>query len=125
MIAQAVREWSALERFRDFERGVISLGGITLFRVLAVVMLYICMVLIGRRHWTAQEEGNSMGSHYLARSIAFLAVAIGVTQLANNRNWLRADISSSPQLALLDILESARTNCGTTRSEDDFDRRLR
>jgi ABC-2 type transport system permease protein len=113
-IAQAVREWSALERFRDFERGVISFGGITYFVMIAVVMLYICMVLIGRRHWTAQEEGKSMGSHYLARSIALLAVAIGVTQLANNRNWLRADISSEALSSLssdtLEVLDELRND---------------
>jgi ABC-2 type transport system permease protein len=113
-IAQTVREWSALERFRDFERGVISFGGITYFVMLAVVMLYVCMVLIGRRHWSAQEEGNSMGSHYLARSIALLAVAIGVTQLANNRNSLRADISSEALSSLssdtLNVLEELRND---------------
>jgi ABC-2 type transport system permease protein len=111
-IAQTVREWSALERFRDFERGVISLGGITYFVMLAVVMLYICMVLIGRRHWSSQEEGNSQVAHYIARAIALLAVAIGVTQIANNRNWLRADVSSAQLSSLSDdtlaLLEKLR-----------------
>ena len=93
-VAQTVRQWSALERFRDFERGVVSFGGATYFIMLAVVMIYICMVLIGRRHWASQEEGSSQVGHYLVRAIALLAVAIGLTQLANNRNWLRADISS-------------------------------
>jgi ABC-2 type transport system permease protein len=100
--AQTVRQWSALERFRDFERGVISFGGATYFIMLAVVMLYICMVLIGRRHWASQEEGNSQLGHYFARALALLAVAIGVTQLVNNRNWLRADISSEQLSSLSD-----------------------
>jgi ABC-2 type transport system permease protein len=111
-VAQTVRQWSALERFRDFERGVISLGGITYFVMLTVVMLYICMVLIGRRHWSSQEEGNSQVSHYIVRAIALLAVAIGVTQIANNRNSLRADISSAQLSSLSDdtltLLEKLR-----------------
>ncbi|QEG37148.1 Gldg family protein [Bythopirellula goksoeyrii] len=94
-IAQTVRQWGALERFKDFERGVISLGGATYFIMLAVVMLYICMVLIGRRHWSSQEDGNSLVGHYAIRALALLAVAIGLTQLANNRNFLRADVSSA------------------------------
>ena len=49
-----------VEQFRDFERGVISLGGISYFVMIAVVMLYISMVLIGRRHWGGREEDESM-----------------------------------------------------------------
>ncbi len=93
--AQTVRQWGALERFKDFERGVISLGGATYFIMLAVVMIYISMVLIGRRHWSSQEEGSSLIAHYAVRAIALLAIAIGLTQLANNRNFLRADVSSA------------------------------
>ena len=55
-LAQAVKRWSAMEQFRDFERGVISLSGISYFVMIAVVMLYISMVLIGRRHWGGREE---------------------------------------------------------------------
>ncbi len=102
IMAQTVRQWSALERFKDFERGVISLGGATYFIMLAAVMIYICMVLIGRRHWSSQEEGNSQIGHYFIRALALLAVAIGLTQLANNRNWLRADISSAELSSLSD-----------------------
>jgi ABC-2 type transport system permease protein len=94
-VAQTIRDWSALERFRDFERGVVSLGGATYFVMIAVVMLYISMVLIGRRHWQAQEEGSPMVGHYVARTLALFCLAIGLTQVVNNYNWLRADISSA------------------------------
>lgn len=98
--AQTVRRWSALEQFRDFERGVISLGGITYFVAIAAVMIYLSMVLIGRRHWQAREEGTSLGWHYLARTLALLVLAVGVTQIVQSRNSLRADISSE-QLSTL------------------------
>ena len=93
---------------------MLSIGGATYFIMLAVVMVYICMVLIGRRHWSSQEDGNSLASHYLARAIALLAVAIGVTQLVNNRNALRADISSEHLSTLsedtLAVLEKLRND---------------
>lgn len=93
--AQRVQKWSALEQFRGFERGVISIGGIAYFVLLAAVMLYLCMVLIGRRHWQAREDDRSLIWHYLVRAIALLAVAFGVTAVLQEKNWLRADVSSA------------------------------
>ncbi|MCH7751049.1 MAG: Gldg family protein [Planctomycetes bacterium] len=92
--AQTIRRWSALEQFRDFERGVVSLGGATYFAMLAVVMIYLSMVLIGRRHWQARDEGGRLLGHFVVRTLALLALAIGVTELVQSHNWLRADISS-------------------------------
>jgi len=116
-LAQTVRHWSALEQFRDFERGVISLGGVTYFLAIAAVMVYLSMVLIGRRHWQAREEGASLGWHYLARTIALLCLAVGVTQIVQNRNSLRADISSEQLSSLssgtLDILRDLRSSENT------------
>ena len=110
--AQTVRKWSALEQFRDFERGVISLGGVTYFIAIAAVMLYLSMILIGKRHWQAREEGSSLGWHYVVRTIALLCLAVGVTQIVQSRNSLRADISSEQLSTLssdsLKILEELR-----------------
>ena len=117
--AQTVRRWSALEQFHDFERGVLSLGGITYFVAIAAVMVYLSMVLIGRRHWQAREEGASLGWHYVARTLALLGLAVGVTQIVQNRNSLRADISSEQLSSLsdgtLNLLRDLR-NDDTTRS---------
>jgi len=101
-IAQTVRQWSALEQFRDFERGVISLGGLTYFVMIAAVMVYLSMVLIGRRHWQARQNGGEMLGHYLVRTLALLVLAIGLTQYVRNHNWVRADISSEQLSSLSD-----------------------
>jgi ABC-2 type transport system permease protein len=93
-LAQAVKRWSALDQFRDFERGVISLGGISYFVMIAVVMLYISMVLIGRRHWGGREEEQSMWAHYLARTLGLIAFAIGINIFLAHHNSLRADVTS-------------------------------
>ncbi len=113
-VAQTIRSWSAVEKFRDFERGVLSLAGVTYFVMLAIVMLYVCMVLIGRRHWQARDEGGTLLGHFVVRTLALLAVAIGLTQFIQNHNWLRADISSE-QLSSLshdtrEILRKMRTD---------------
>ena len=35
----------------DFSRGVVTLDGMIYFAAILVVMLYVSMALIGRRHW--------------------------------------------------------------------------
>ncbi|HMO85848.1 MAG TPA: ABC-2 transporter permease, partial [Lacipirellulaceae bacterium] len=69
-LAEKFRRWRAVQQFADFERGVISLGGIAYFVMIAVVMISLCMVLIGRRHWQAREDGGSLLGHYLVRAAA-------------------------------------------------------
>jgi ABC-2 type transport system permease protein len=92
--ADRIRRWSAVSQFADFERGVLSLGGMTYFVAIAAVMLYISMVLIGRRHWQAREDGHYQLAHYVVRGLALLALVLGVTMIVQSRNQLRADISS-------------------------------
>ncbi len=92
-LAQAIKHWSAVEQFSDFQRGVISLSGISYFVLIAVVMLYVSMVLISRRHWTGRDDGGTMWFHYLARTVALLLVAIGVNMFFSHHNSLHADIT--------------------------------
>jgi ABC-2 type transport system permease protein len=94
VLAQAIKKWSAAEQFRDFERGVISLAGMSYFLMIAAVMLYLSMVLIGRRHWGGREERESMWAHFLARTLGLVALAVGLNVFLSNHNSLRADITS-------------------------------
>src|SRR3954468_12176684 len=93
-LAQAIKRWSAVEQFRDFERGVVSLSGISYFLLIVVVMLYISMVLISRRHWSGREEEKSVWLHYTARALGLVALAIGVNLFLSHHNGLRADLTS-------------------------------
>ena len=94
-LAQSLKHWSAIEQFRDFERGVISLAGMSYFVLVAVVMLYVSMVLISRRHWTGREErGEAMWAHYTLRALSLLMLAVGVSLFLSHHNSLRLDITS-------------------------------
>jgi ABC-2 type transport system permease protein len=112
--AQAIRRWSALEQFHDFQRGVLSLGGMIYFVMIAVVMLYLSMILIGQRHWRAREQGRALSPHFFIRTLALGALAVGVTAYAHSHNWLRADISSEQLSSLspdtLKLLQELRDN---------------
>jgi len=91
-VTSAAKGWSIGEQMSDFGHGVISLASICYFLLIAVVMLYLCMVLIGRRHWLGGREGKSLGPHYVVRALALVALAGGVTLLVQNWN-IRADVT--------------------------------
>ena len=79
--------------FDDFGRGVISGSSILYFVLVAAVALYVCMVLIGRRHWTGGKDGNTMAWHYIARSLALVVFTTGAVVLFRNWDVLRRDLT--------------------------------
>jgi ABC-2 type transport system permease protein len=87
------KEWSLDGQFRDFARGVVSVPAMIYYLSIAALMLYVCMVLIGRRHWLGGRDGHSMLGHYLVRTVALAGVIIGL-------NWL-----VSPAPAYVDVTE--------------------
>ena len=92
-LARAVKSWSLEEQFRDFGRGVVSLSSIVYFLSIVLVMLYLSMMLIGRRHWLGGRDGKSMGGHYFVRSLALVAAAVGAVIVAH-RYDARLDVTS-------------------------------
>ncbi len=82
-LALAVKDFSIASRFTDFGRGVISLSAVAYFAGLAILMLYLCMVLIRRRHWAGGNRAPAMRLHYAVRGLSLLAMAAAVTLLAS------------------------------------------
>jgi ABC-2 type transport system permease protein len=85
------KEWSLDGQFRDFARGVVSLPAIIYYLSITSLMLYVCVVLIGRRHWLGGRDGQSMLGHFLVRTAALVGAVIGL-------NWL-----VSPAPAYVDV----------------------
>ncbi|REJ67892.1 MAG: ABC transporter permease [Planctomycetota bacterium] len=93
-VAAYLRPWSIAAQLRDFEAGVISGASILFFGLLIVLMIYLSMVLIGRRHWTGGPQGNQMGWHFLARALALVLITGGLSVLASQFDWFRPDVTS-------------------------------
>jgi len=73
----------ALERARAiqrFQRGVISLSGISYFVMIAIVMIYISVVLIGRAALGRPRETNRCGPLSGTR-VGLVAIAVGINLL--------------------------------------------
>jgi ABC-2 type transport system permease protein len=89
--AEYIASWGIARPFDDFGRGVISVSSVVYFAFVASVALYICMVLIGRRHWTGGKDGNTMAWHYLARVLALAVFTGGAVLLFRNWDIVRYD----------------------------------
>lgn len=111
-LARLVSHWSIGEQFGDFGRGILSLSSIAYFGTIVVVMLYLSMVLIARRHWVRGRDWTTMATHYCSRVLALVVIGVGLTTLCHFHD-LRADVTaerlsslSSHTVDLLDKLKA-------------------
>ena len=70
-----LESWSIPAQFQDFGTGVVSLSGVFYFVALAVAMLYLNMVLLGRRHWAG---GEASSRHWIHSAVRFVAVVLAL-----------------------------------------------
>ncbi len=64
--AGAVRTWSFGGQCGVFGHGILSLSACVYFLAVAAIMLYLCMILLGRRHWARGEDVPVQSTHYCA-----------------------------------------------------------
>ena len=93
-------QWGISYNFLDFSRGIISISGIAFFVGVAIAMLYLCSILIGRRHWVGSAKGTSKITHYGIRVVAAVIIALGLTQFFRYNDVIRID-STEEQLSSL------------------------
>ncbi|MEC8420346.1 MAG: Gldg family protein [Verrucomicrobiota bacterium] len=93
-------KWGISYNFLDFSRGIISISGIAFFLGVAIAMLYLCSILIGRRHWVGSAKGTSKITHFSIRVVAAIIIALGLTQFFRYNDVIRID-STEEQLSSL------------------------
>ena len=93
-------DWGLSASFLDFSRGIISLSSMAFFIFLALAMLYLCSILIGRRHWVGSPSGQNKTVHYSIRVISCLAIAYSLTFFFRNNDVIRID-ATAEQLSSL------------------------
>ncbi len=109
---QRLYDWSLLQRFEPFGRGLVSLPSIFYFLGLVVLGIYLSMILIGRRHWLGGRDGTSMLWHYLLRAISLAAIVISGVLVAQHSplNKIRMDISREKVSTVSDATIEVLTN---------------
>ncbi len=73
---------SVPDQFRDFGSGVIPLSGLLYFLTMAVAMLYLNMVLLGRRQWAGGQKSTGRWAHALIRVLAVVIALVSLDVIA-------------------------------------------
>ena len=94
VLARKIVQFSISAKFYDFQSGVISSSSLIYFLMIITVMLYLSMVLIGRRHWAGIRDQSSMTGHYVIRALALILIAGSVSVAAAAMQLFRLDVTS-------------------------------
>ncbi len=86
-IRRGIDDMSIPSQFHDFGTGVITASGVFYFVTLAGAMLYLNMILIGRRHWAGGERSSGLAGHSLVRVVALVIALIGFNALITKAGW--------------------------------------
>ena len=90
-----------LDSFDDFARGVVSLSGLLYFVSLTALILYLNVLLVGKRHWPRQADGYPMWLHHLVRTVALIIVVISLNAVLGRTNF-RLDVTAERLHSLSD-----------------------
>lgn len=97
IISEGLRDLLAplgvFDHFWDFAKGVISFSGLLYFLSITGLMLYLNVILVGRRHWPLQAEGHRMWVHHLVRGLALVIGVISLNVMLA-RAGLRLDVTA-------------------------------
>lgn len=94
---QHLFDWSLLQRFEPFGRGLISASSICYFLGIVVIGVYLSLILIGRRHWLGGRDGTSLFWHYIFRAAFLIIIVVAGVLIVQYSplNRVRVDISDS------------------------------
>jgi len=101
-IAQIISRWGIYSQFDDFQRGVLSLSSTMYFCMIISIGLYLCMVLIGKRHWSGGKDGASLWWHYLIRTVALVVAMLSLTIVFDQHDLVRFDTTRGKVSSLSD-----------------------
>ncbi|MEE8149218.1 MAG: Gldg family protein [candidate division Zixibacteria bacterium] len=84
---------SIQKAFSEFSRGVISLHGLIYFISIVALMLYLNVIILGRRHWPAESGQRNYLIHQLVRIVA-LSIAVISFNVVMSYTGIRFDATA-------------------------------
>ena len=91
-VLRVIEDLSLPEQMHDFGTGLLPLSGIFYFLSAAAAVLYINVLLLGRRHWAGGERSGGHWTHSIARAAAVVVVVASLNVLVG-RTGVQADVS--------------------------------
>lgn len=89
--AQLLKGFSIASQFELFGRGIVNFSSILYFAMITSTMLYLSMVMIGRRHWTAQRK--LVGTlHFSTRTVSLFLIGLCLCFIFRQHD-LRTDLT--------------------------------
>ncbi len=92
---QVVEGLSVPGQFRDFGAGVVTFSGLFYFVAMAAAMIYLNMVLLGRRHWAGGQASSGRWLHASVRVVA-VVIALACLDVLVGR-WLDVRIDATEE----------------------------
>jgi len=92
-LARLLEPLGVAGHFADFGQGVVTLSGLLYFVSVAAFMLFLNVLLIGRRHWPRAADGYPMWQHQTVRALAVAVALVSVNALVS-RAHLRLDVTA-------------------------------
>ena len=90
-VASLLKCFSIASQFELFGRGIVNFSSILYFTMVTATMLYLSMILVGRRHWAASRKLAGT-CHFSIRTLCLLAVGLSLVFIFQHYN-LRADLT--------------------------------
>ena len=84
---------SVVEQFQDLSRGVVTAGSVVYFLSFAAAMVYLNVLLVGRKRWRSGPKAPRMKLHVAGRTVALVALVGSATVLAGNLR-VRLDVTA-------------------------------
>lgn len=88
----AIESSGLLAHFQEMATGIISLEALFYYLVLTLILLYLNLILVTRRHWSHSQQ-EKLKLHFTLRVIALLVIMASASSLLN-RAAVRADLTS-------------------------------
>lgn len=110
--ADWIRRFSITEQFDTFGRGIVSFSHILYFAAIITMMLYLSIVLIGRRHWSANQLFLGW-FHYGVRLVSLLVIGISICVITirfDARADMTAEKLSSLSRESIDIIKKIESD---------------
>jgi ABC-2 type transport system permease protein len=90
---RSAQRLAVFEHFGDFAGGVASFSGFLYFASIVAFMLYLNVLLLGRRHWPRAQSGYQAWMHAAVRAVS-LAVALIALNTVVGRASFRIDLTA-------------------------------